>query len=302
MVRSGALDCLVIGAGPAGLSAAIYLARFRHHFGVVDGGTSRAALIPVSHNHPGFPDGIAGPELLARMRRQAERYGARIVAGTVDALERDEDGSFLAVFGDGILRASTVLIATGVVDIEPALPDVVDAVRRGLIRHCPICDAFEITDQKVGVIGHGTSALREALFLRTYTADLTLLTLGGPMTLTPDEVRTAAEAGIRIGEAPVSRVTLEGDAIAALEAGGAEHRFDTLYSALGCHVRSELAQDLGAARNDIGALAVDDHQRTSVPGLYAAGDVVSTLNQIGVAMGQAAIAATAIHNDLRGAE
>lgn len=293
------LDCLVIGAGPAGLSAAIYLARFRRRFRVVDGGASRAALIPVSHNHPGFPDGVAGTELLARMRRQAERYGAEIVAGTVDALDRDEDGTFIAAVGDGALRARTVLLATGVVDIEPALPDVVGAVRRGLIRHCPICDAFEITDQKVGVIGHGTSALGEALFLRTYTADLTLLTLGERMTLAPDEARMVAEARIRIVEDPVSRVILEGDAIAALEVGGAEHRFDTLYSALGCHVRSQLARDLGAAHNELGALAVDDHQRTSVPGLYAAGDVVSALNQIGVAMGQAAIAATAVHNDLR---
>ncbi|HET6522746.1 MAG TPA: NAD(P)/FAD-dependent oxidoreductase [Geminicoccaceae bacterium] len=298
------LDCLVVGGGPAGLSAAIYLARFRRRFRVIDGGLSRAATIPLSHNHPGFPDGIGGPELLARMRRQAEIYGARIDSGLVEGLERRrDDGTFVAAVGDGgeVVRAGTVLLATGVMDIEPDLPDVEGAVRRGLIRHCPICDAYEVIDRKVAVIGHGASGLGEALFLRTYTADLTLLTLGTAMDLTDDEWRTAAEAGIRVVEDPVTRVVTEGDRIAALETDGEEHRFDTLYSALGCRVYSDLARGLGAEHNDIGSLVVDERQETSVPGLYAAGDVVSALNQIGVAMGQAAIAATAIHNRLRGA-
>jgi thioredoxin reductase (NADPH) len=293
------LDCLVIGGGPAALSAAIYLARFRRRFRVIDGGASRAALIPLSHNHPGFPDGIAGPELLKRMRRQAERYGADIVAGTVEALERGEGGGFVAACEGGAVRARTVLLATGVEDIEPELPDLEGAVRRGWIRHCPICDAYEVIDQRVGVIGHGASGVGEALFLRTYTADLTLLTLGKAMDLSAGDRARLDEAGVRVVETPVSKVLLEGNKIAALEIDGEEDRFDTLYSALGCHVRSALARSLGAERNDIGSLVVDDHQRTSVPGLYAAGDVVSALNQIGVAMGQAAVAATAIHNDLK---
>ena len=296
------LDCLVIGGGPAGLSAAIYLARFRRRFLGVDAGASRASYIPLSHNHPGFPDGVAGEELLARMRRQAARYGAEVARGRVQALERRGDGAFVATTAGGeAFRARHVLLATGVEDIEPELPDLKDAVRRGLVRHCPICDGYEVIDQKVGVIGHGESGLGEALFLRTYTADLTLLTLGQAMDLDEGQRRAADEAGIRVAGDPVSRVVLEGDRIAALEIDGDEHRFDTLYSALGCRVRSGLARDLGAACNEIGSLKVDEHQRTSVPGLYAAGDVVASLNQIGVAMGQAEVAATAIHNALRGA-
>ena len=144
------LDCLVVGGGPAGLSAAIYLARFRRRFRVIDGGLSRAATIPLSHNHPGFPDGIGGPALLARMRRQAEVYGARIDSGLVEGLERRRgDDTFVAAVGnDGeVVRARTVLLATGVMDIEPDLPDVLGAVRRGLVRHCPICDAYEVIDR-----------------------------------------------------------------------------------------------------------------------------------------------------------
>lgn len=293
------LDCLVVGAGPGGLTAAIYLARFRRRFQVVDSGASRARLIPVSHNCPGFPDGIPGPVLLERLRAQAERYGAPIGAGTVERLQKAPDG-FAARTSLGEIHARTVLLATGTVDIEPALPDLNDAVSRGLIRHCPICDAYEVVDHHVAVIGYGSGGLREALFLRTYTPHLTLLTLGQEMRLSDEEWRAAREAGIRVVEEPVAAVHLEGDKIAALRMhSGVEQRFDTLYSALGARERSGLARNLGARLDEQGALLVDAHQRTSVPGLYAAGDVVHSLNQISVAYGQAAIATTHIHNTLR---
>ena len=108
------MDCLVIGGGPAGLTAAIYLARFRRRFLVVDAGASRASWIPVSHNHAGYPDGIAGTDLLARMRAQAERYGAEIIRGRVERLERPAGGGFTAVMADGSRHeAERVLLATG---------------------------------------------------------------------------------------------------------------------------------------------------------------------------------------------
>lgn len=292
------MDCLVIGAGPAGLTAAIYLARFRRDFRVVDAGASRAALIPLSHNHPGFPDGIPGPELLARMRAQAERYSASIVSGRVARIEKIGDG-FLATVAGESLRARTVLLATGAVDIEPELPGLTDAIRRGLIRHCPICDAYEVIDQKVALIGYGKCRLREALLLRAYTADLTLLTLGRQLELSAEEDALLREAGVRVIKEPVAAVAVEGGRIATWRMqSGIEHRFNTLYTALGFHLRSELARDLGAEMDEDGALIVDDHQRSSVPGLYAAGDVVRGLAQISVAMGQAAIAATDINNSL----
>jgi thioredoxin reductase (NADPH) len=293
------LDCLIIGAGPAGLTAATYLARFRRSVQVLDAGDSRAALIPISHNCPGFPDGIAGTELLARCRAQAERYGAEVAPGRVTSLERLENGTFRALCDGRPLRARTVLLATGVVDIEPLLPNLPEAVRQGYVRHCPICDGYEIIDQAVAVIGCGKNAIREALFIRTYTADLTLLTLGRTMGLTDTERATLREANIRAIEEPVGEVFIEAGRIAALRmAGGLCHRFDTLYSALGATVRSELAREAGAACGEGESLAVDSHQQTTVPDLYAAGDVVSALNQISVATGHAAIAATAIHNRL----
>jgi thioredoxin reductase (NADPH) len=293
------MDCLVVGGGPAGLTAAIYLARFRRNLRVVDAGMSRAARIPCSHNHPGFPDGIRGTELLGRMRAQSERYGARIVAGEVSRLERLADGAFSASTNVGALRADTVLLATGVEDIEPELPNLEHAVLRGLVRHCPICDAYEIIGRKVAIIGYGKCRLREALLLRVYTADLTLLTLGKELDVPPHELAVLQEAGIRVLDEPVSEIAVEGDGITAWRMkSGKALRYDALYTALGLTIRSKLARELGAQHDESGALIVDAHQRTSVRGLYAAGDVVSGLTQISVAMGQAAVAASAINNSL----
>lgn len=292
------MECLVVGGGPGGLTAAIYLARYLRDFLVVDAGASRAAWIPTSHNHAGFPDGIGGTELLERMRAQAESYGARIVPGEVRALERDADG-FTADLGDRRVRARRVLLATGVVDGEPELPDIDRAVARGLLRYCPICDGYEVRGKKVAIIGYGRCSVREVLLLRTYTHDVTLLTLGRALELGDGERRELEEAEVRLVEEPVAALAVEGDRIAAWRmASGAELRFDSLYAALGLTGRSGFAAGLGVERDADGMLIVDQHQRTSVPGLWAAGDVVKGLTQISVAMGQAAVAATDMNNSL----
>ena len=302
-MSSDPLDCLIVGGGPAGLAAATYLGRFRRRVGVVDGGDSRAALIPLSHNLPGFPDGIPGPELLARQREQAARYGAAVTFGEVAALERAGRGFAAELrLPDGHVeevRARTALICTGVLDIEPELPDVVGAIRRGLVRHCPICDGYEVIGQRVGVLGHDAAAAGEALFLRTWSDDVTLLTLGQPVSLEADVRARLDAAGVRVVEAPVTGVVVEAERIAALCTRDAEpHGFDTIYSALGTRVRSGLAARLGVRQDWNGSIHVDEHQRTSVPGAWAAGDVVCGLAQIAVAYGQAAIAATDIHRHL----
>jgi thioredoxin reductase (NADPH) len=291
------LDCLVIGAGPAGLTAAIYLGRFRRSFAIVDAGSSRALLIPTSHNHAGFPDGIGGRELLARMRQQAEKYGASVISATVSALEKDEDGWFQARLPDSQLRARTVLLATGVTDIEPELPGLRAAVRSGLLRHCPICDGFEALGRRIAVLGHGDAALREAMFLRTYSADVTVFPGSGATDVA--ELGAALASGITVARDPISAIHFR-DGEVVISTGDRTMSFDFAYSALGCSVHSDLARGLGASVTEAGSLIVDRHQCTSVPGLFAAGDVVDSVNQISVAMGQAAIAVTAIHNLCRG--
>ena len=294
------LDCLVVGAGPAGLTAAIYLGRFRRRFTVIHDGDPRAGWIPVSHNHPGFPDGIPGRELLARMRTQAERYGAQILIGEVRGLTRDEDGIFRAQTTGGELRARNVLLATGVKDKGSELPEVYEAVQKGLIRICPICDAYEVIDQAVGVIGRGDKAAREAMFIRTYTANLKVILLGGETQISDENRRTLAEAGVEIVETATTHVRIENHRVAALEfEGRVRHRFDSVYSALGTTARTELAQQVSALTAKDDRLWVNDHQMTSVPRLCAAGDMVRGLHQISIAQAEAAIAATDVQNRLR---
>ena len=291
------LDCIVIGGGPAGLTAAIYLARFHLSVMVVDEGKSRALLIPKTRNHAGFPAGIAGTELVARMQEQAVLYGARVVPGRIDQLSL-EDGIFTATLIGGRLQGRTVLLATGVVNRRPAMTDALhdDALATGALRYCPVCDGFEVTDQVIGVIGSGERGTKEALFLRSYTKQVSLIAPTGKHDLADQQREKLLNAAVELVDGPVDGFELE-DGRMTLHIGENRRTFETLYPALGSEIRSFLAASLGAAATDEGCLIVDGHQRTSVSGLYAAGDVVQGLDQISHAMGEGGVAATTIRND-----
>jgi thioredoxin reductase (NADPH) len=214
------------------------------------------------------------------------------------------DGGFEAALAKGPpVQARTVLLATGVLDVEPELPGFDGAVAKGLIRICPICDGYEVSGERVAVIGKGEHAAREALFLRRYTETVALIHPGPAADLPPPMQDALRQAGVQTLETPVKAVTLDGGRIEAFDFGeGREHRFDTLYSALGCRPQNRLAQDAGAAVDAEGRLIVGDHQETSVPGLYAGGDLVRGLNQLTVAEAEGAIAAVDMHNRLRAEE
>ncbi|MBO9711683.1 NAD(P)/FAD-dependent oxidoreductase [Sphingomonas sp.] len=292
------LDCLVIGAGPAGLTAAIYLARFHLRVRVLDAGDSRAALIPRTRNHAGFPEGISGPDLLARMREQARQFGAVITPARVDRLERAGE-RFRAWSGELAVEARAALLATGVVNRRPPIdPETHDAaLAAGLLRYCPICDGYEVTDRKIAVIGTGSHGCREAIFLRMYSADVTLIAPDAAHRLDSPDRAKLAELGIAAVDGPCVPLRIDGRRI-VVPTPGAAAGFDTVYPALGSDIRSELAVQLGARASEDGCIVVDAHQRTSIARLYAAGDVVKGLDQISHAMGEAGVAATTIRNDL----
>jgi len=294
------LDCLVIGGGPAGLTAAIYLARFHLDILVVDGGKSRASWIPCTRNHAGYPDGIEGKELLRRMRDQACKYGAKIKSEIVTKLERDDrSGHFTATWGSGSAIARTILIATGVTNRRPPMDEELhdDALSRGLVRYCPICDGYEVTDKKVGVIGSDSHGVAEAIFIRSYTADVTLIAPDKALQLNAEDSARLKAAGIDCVDGPAQAVAFAKDCITVDTAEG-HYTFDTIYPALGSDTHTQLAEMLGAKLAPDGCILCDNHQRTSVTGLYAAGDVVHGLDQISHAMGEGGVAATTIRNDL----
>jgi len=294
------LDCLIIGGGPAGLTAAIYLARFHLDILVVDGGKSRASWIPCTRNHAGYPDGIEGKELLRRMREQACKYGAKIETEFVTRLERDDQsGLFTAAWGSGEAKTRTVLLATGVSNRRPPMDEDLhdDALWRGLVRYCPICDGYEVTDKRVGVIGSGSHGVAEALFIRSYTADVTLIAPDKALQLRPDDRRKLEKAGVDCVDGPAQAVAIARDCITVDTAEG-HFTFDSIYPALGSDTHTQLGEMVGAKLAQDGCFLCDDHQRTSVQGLYAAGDVVHGLDQISHAMGEGGVAATTIRNDL----
>jgi thioredoxin reductase (NADPH) len=299
MARTVRWHCVIVGAGPGGLTAAVYLARYLRDVLVFDDGRSRALWIPRSHNCPGYPEGIPGPELIDRLRRQAQRYGTSFRQERVEALWRCDDGSFSIACGRDVVSAQCVLLATGADDVQPPIADLHGAIRRGVVRHCPTCDAYEVLDRKVAILGAGKCSLQEATLLRSYTADLTVLSLGRPLELTGDERARLRSTGVELVDEPMAELVPEAEGIGArLAPSGRIMHFDVVYPALGLRARSELVIGLGAEHDEDGMLTVDDHQRTSVPGLYAVGDVVPGLTQIGVAMGQAAIAASTINSSL----
>jgi thioredoxin reductase (NADPH) len=292
-------DCIIIGAGPAGLTAAIYLARYHLSIRLFDCGTSRAAWIPCTHNHAGFPDGIAGKELLRRMYDQARKYGAIREEKKVQHLAKTGD-RFVIGTDTGTYHARSVLLATGVINLRPAsFPGELheEALRRGLLRYCPVCDGYEVTDKRIAVIGTGRHGTAEAEFLRGFTADVTLVAPDGEHDLDDACRHSLAKGGVRSIAGPCGGWAIEGDQLAFDTAEG-RMAFDSVYPAMGSHVRSELAQMAGAKTSGDECVLVDDHMETSVPGLFAAGDVVKGLDQISHAMGQAGVAATAIRNHL----
>ena len=290
------LDAIVVGGGPAGLLAALYLARFRRSVTVVDDGRSRALRIPRSHNYPGFADGLDGPSLIAALHEQVARYPIARVAGEVAGIDA-VDGGFDVVWTGGRVAARGVVLATGASDVEPEMAHIAEALRDGAVRYCPVCDGYEVIDQAVGVLADGAAGVREAVYLRTFTDRLTVFALAGADALPAAERAELARHGIACAEGAVESLR-HWQGRVTVRHGNDETACDTLYSALGMQVRSALATALGAACDDDGYLEVDRFQRTGIAGLYAVGDVASGLNQISVAFGAAAIAAASLHRAL----
>ena len=289
------LDVLVVGAGPAGLTAATYLARFHRRFAVVDAGKSRARWIPTSNNCPGFPSGIGGDALLGKLRMQAEGFDVCIEDGRIERLEREGE-AFVATAADGrSWRARFVLLATGVVDVMPAMDGLEAGIASHAVRLCAVCDGYEASDADIAVLAPVDDAIRHAAFLRSFSRRVAAIPTeaGAP---SPECAALAEQAGIELLPPALAMRCDDEGCVVDTEAG--ERRFDTLYPVLGCDAQSRLATALSAAVDDNGELTVDARMQTSVDGLYAIGDVVSALNQISVAIGHAAIAASALHGRL----
>ena len=292
------IDVAIVGGGPAGLTAALYLRRFHRSCLVFDTGESRARWIPESNNCPGFPGGVGGRELLDRLRRQAAAVQVPFEPLRVERIAADGQGGpgeagagFVVDAGGRRWEARRVMIATGLRDRLPG-PWAEDALACGALRLCPICDAFEASDRHIGVFGHSRDVGSHARFLRGFSGKVSALPYdGGDGGADGEAARAAGVRWLGGGE-----LEFDGSRCRYRSEGGTVEP-DTVYSFLG-FTTSVPVDGLAVERTPGGEIEVDDHQQTATPGLYAIGDIVGGLNQIAVALGQAAAAATHAHAQL----
>jgi thioredoxin reductase len=289
-------ECIVVGGGATGLSAALVLGRARRRVLVLDAGEQSnrpASGIGGLLGHDGLPPG----ELYARGRAELAAYPSVEVREARVASGSREDGRFVLSTADGdTFDAACVLLAMGMDYAVPDLPGVAE-LWGGTVFHCPYCHGWEVRDGALAVLGN-LKATHRALLLRGWSDDVVLLT-DGPASLDADERATLEQAGVPVDERRVAGVRSRAGALEAiLFADGGELRRDGLLVPALLQQRSSLASDLGAELTERGTVDADAFGQTSVPGLYAAGDVSSPMPQVAGAIADGSRAAAAINDSL----
>jgi thioredoxin reductase (NADPH) len=293
-------DCAVIGGGPAGLVASLYLGRYRRPTVQFAGGRPRAFWIPRTHNLLGYAGGISGRDLLRRLEKQVKEVDVTRMSSC--AKVRRISGGF-AVEGEySIVTAKKVILATGMEDVQPIIPNILRLRQQALLRYCPICDAFEYSGKSMVVLSQDDHGLKTGLFLRRYSKNITVI-MESAQKPSQSLVKKCERAGVRLIRGRLDgierRLGNKGVVVHLSQQKPIEAR--VCYVALGTVV-NDLAwrhfRNLDRASD--GRIQVDVKQQTNIPGLYAIGDCTEGLAQISVAAGQAATAATAIHNELQG--
>ncbi|HET6877293.1 MAG TPA: NAD(P)/FAD-dependent oxidoreductase [Jatrophihabitans sp.] len=289
-------DVAVIGGGAAGLSAALVLSRARRKVLVVDGGAPRNA--PAAHMH-GFlsRDGLRPAELLALGRREVSGYGGTVREATAADLAADGRGGFQVLLSDGQrIAARRVLVATGLRDELPDVPGLRARWARDVL-HCPYCHGHEVRDRQLGVIGGTPGAVRYAQIVRQWTSDLVYFT--APGTLTARERIELTARAIGIVEGNIEQLIIDDDRLRGLQMDdGCVVPRDALFVPPRFVPTDRLLVGAGCAVDDDGWVIVDATGRTSVPGLWAAGNVVDPRAQVVTAAGAGSAAAIAINADL----
>lgn len=298
-------DCIVVGAGPAGLSGALFLARYRHRVLTFHHNSPRNLY---SHGVHGFlgHHGILPAELLSRGRDEVTQHGGLIMEACVTKVERLADDRFRVTAGADSSPVKTfesrrLLLATGMRDLMPDCPGF-RAFYGATVHHCPDCDGFEVTGKRVAVLGRGRETVGFTLNLLTWTNQLTLITNGDPGDMTDEHRSRLAHFNIPITDRSIAE--LEGDKEACrLErvrfTDGSTLDCDALFFNLGTELASDFHEQLGCKLDrECGLIEVDDERQTSVRGVYAAGDSTPRSQLAVVAAAEGAMAAIHIHKSL----
>lgn len=267
-------DALVIGGGPAGLSAALSLARFDRSVLLFDAGQGRSTWHQVNHNYLGFPGGIPARYLRDLGRQQLGEYPhVRCLDHKVDTLQREPDGGFVASGQAGEWRGKAVVIATGVIDHYPHFEGWDEHVGRSMF-WCIACDGYACKGERVVVVGHTNETAEEALQLQRFTGKLTMLTNSERCEVDAEFQRRLERAGIPLIHDKIDTVTgHDGYFEHILTKEGRVIELDQLFAVQGQTPQSDLARQLGVELSDTGYINVDTEQKTNVSNVFAAGDV-----------------------------
>jgi thioredoxin reductase len=291
------LDVAVVGGGPAGLSSALVLARCRRRVVVIDAGNPRNSA---SHGIHGFltRDGTLPAEFLRVAREEVESYGVRLLSDTAISAERDDDGFIVTLRSGGKVVARKILLATGVVDRLPEIPDIRLYYGKS-IHHCPYCDAWEHKDGRIAVYGAGKGGVSLALKMKIWSADVVLCT-NGPSRIPEMERERLARYEVRVIEKKIIR--LEGappqlERIVFEDGSGVDRT--GMFFSTGSGQRSELIRQLGCEVTRKGAARIHRRQRSSVPGVFICGDAAEDSQYVIIAAAHGARAAMAINEDLQ---
>ncbi|WP_036565752.1 NAD(P)/FAD-dependent oxidoreductase [Nocardioides halotolerans] len=291
-------DVAIVGGGAAGLSAALVLARARRAVVVIDAGAPRNA--PAAHMQ-GFlsRDGLPPSELLAAGREEVAGYGGHLRSGTVSAVRplHDEGGGFEVALADGSsVTARRVLVTTGLRDELPDLPGVRERWGRDLL-HCPYCHGHEVREQRLGVLGGTPDAVQHALLLRQWSHDVVFF--AHTTTITPVEREQLLARAVGVVEGPVRGLVVEDDRLAGVELDtGRVVRRDAVFVRPPMTPNADLLAALGCDTHDTGWVVADPAGRTTVPGVWVAGNAVNPRAQVITAAGEGSAAAIAINTDL----
>src|SRR6478609_1377622 len=293
------VDVAIVGGGPAGLTASIWLGRYLHRVVLVDSGDPRNWETRGVNGFLGMP-GIRPAELRGRGREEARAAGATLIAAICETVRRIDDETFeLVLAGGKKLRARRLLLAIGVRDVWPDVPGL-EQVYGANAHVCPDCDGRECADKKVVVIGHGRKAVGLALDLTTWTRDIIICTNGEPAQLDLPEYCEKLDAlNIPVLESRITCVRHSGSSVHSLDfEDGFELDTDKIFFAIGQYPADDLGAQLGCKRDNGGHIIVDDVYHTSVFNCFAAGDIVPGPQLAIAAAGDGAIAALAIHKTL----
>jgi thioredoxin reductase (NADPH) len=296
--RTKPWDVIVVGGGLAGLSAAIYLGRAKRDVLVLDEGKSMARWEPDVQNYLGFPDGIAGSELLLRGHEQAEQYGARFLNENVMELRRAESNVFHVVAEHGVNETRRLLLATGIHHLPPQIHGVEECLGHSMF-FCKDCDGVRCEGKCIGIFGWNDEAVEYALGMLLYSACVSVFLDGHEPHWSATHEQWLKDYEIPVYPNPVTDVHHLDGQVQWLELGGdVRVELDALFTTRGDVYHNKLARMLGAETNAHGEILVNDKMETTVPGLYAAGCVTPANCQMIIAAGEGAIAAQAINRSL----